>query len=148
MMKHGYMVMMPKLRINRPSGSFLDHQNQNMKCQSFADCFFYYLGVMHQELLPQDRMVNKEYFYFEVISRLHKTEQKNVWSCGNGSHGYCSQFLANNNTVTMPQPPFSPDLVSSDFYLFPKERPMGESRSLLYLREITLEGIILILMHK
>src|ERR1700753_291045 len=34
-------------------------------------------------------------------------------------------FLAKNNTLMMPQPPYSPDLAPCDFFLFPKlKRPM------------------------
>ncbi|XP_018355926.1 PREDICTED: putative uncharacterized protein FLJ37770 [Trachymyrmex septentrionalis] len=36
-----------------------------------------------------------------------------------------SSFLAKNNTIIMPQPPYSPDLAPCDFFLFPKlKRPM------------------------
>jgi hypothetical protein len=31
------------------------------------------------------------------------------------------KFLANTNTTVLPQPPYSPDLVPADFFLFPKE---------------------------
>ena len=30
------------------------------------------------------------------------------------------EFLAKNNTVTMPQPPYSPDIAPCDFFLSPK----------------------------
>ena len=30
------------------------------------------------------------------------------------------EFLAKNKTVIMPQPPYSPDLISDKFFLFPK----------------------------
>ena len=30
------------------------------------------------------------------------------------------EFLAKNNTVTMSQPPYSPDMAPGDFFLFPK----------------------------
>ena len=39
------------------------------------------------------------------------------------------EFSAKNNTLIMPQPPYSPDLVSCDFFLFPKlKRPMKGRR--------------------
>ncbi|XP_011863617.1 PREDICTED: putative uncharacterized protein FLJ37770 [Vollenhovia emeryi] len=39
------------------------------------------------------------------------------------------EFLAKNNTLMMPQPPYSPDLASCDFFLFPKlKRPMKGRR--------------------
>ncbi|UYV76569.1 hypothetical protein LAZ67_14001206 [Cordylochernes scorpioides] len=38
-------------------------------------------------------------------------------------------FLAKNNTLMMPQPPYSPDLAPCDFFLFPKlKRPMKGRR--------------------
>jgi len=40
-----------------------------------------------------------------------------------------SSFLAKNNTIIMPQPPYSPDLAPCDFFLFPKlKRPMKGRR--------------------
>ncbi|KAG5320098.1 SETMR methyltransferase, partial [Pseudoatta argentina] len=39
------------------------------------------------------------------------------------------KFLAKNNTLMMPQPPYSPDLAPCDFFLFPKlKRPMKGRR--------------------
>ncbi|KAG5338239.1 MOS1T transposase, partial [Acromyrmex charruanus] len=39
------------------------------------------------------------------------------------------EFLAKNNTLMMPQPPYSPDLAPCDFFLFPKlKRPMKGQR--------------------
>ena len=38
-------------------------------------------------------------------------------------------FLVKNNTVIMPQPPYSPDLAPCDFFLFPRlKRPMKGRR--------------------
>ncbi|KAG5330275.1 SETMR methyltransferase, partial [Acromyrmex charruanus] len=38
------------------------------------------------------------------------------------------EFLAKNNTLMMPQPPYSPDLAPCDFFLFPKlKRPMNDA---------------------
>ncbi|XP_018347274.1 PREDICTED: uncharacterized protein LOC108751537 [Trachymyrmex septentrionalis] len=40
-----------------------------------------------------------------------------------------SSFLAKNNTIVMPQPPYSPNLAPCDFFLFPKlKRPMKGRR--------------------
>ncbi|KAG5323528.1 MOS1T transposase, partial [Acromyrmex heyeri] len=39
------------------------------------------------------------------------------------------EFLAKNNTLMMPQPPYSPDLAPCDFFLFPQlKRPMKGRR--------------------
>ncbi|KAG5317259.1 MOS1T transposase, partial [Pseudoatta argentina] len=41
------------------------------------------------------------------------------------THSLVREFLAKNNTLMMPQLPYSPDLASCDFFLFPKlKRPM------------------------
>ena len=39
------------------------------------------------------------------------------------------EFLAKNKTLIMPQPPYSPDLIAADFFLFPKLKiPMKRKR--------------------
>ena len=53
--------------------------------------------------------------------------------CAKTIHGFCTtimqpahtsllvrEFVAKNNTVTMPQLPYSPDMAPCDFFLFPK----------------------------
>ena len=50
-------------------------------------------------------------------------------------------FLAKNNTVIMPQPPYSPDLVPCDFLLFPRlKRPM-KGRRFATIEEIKTESL-------
>ncbi|VEN44849.1 unnamed protein product [Callosobruchus maculatus] len=45
------------------------------------------------------------------------------------SHANVREYLAKNNTVMVPQPPYSPDLAPCDFFLFPKlKRPMKGRR--------------------
>lgn len=103
--------------------------------------FFDYNGVVHHEFLPTGRTVNKEY-YKEVMQRLREAirlKRSELWK--NKSwilhHDNASahtsmlvrDFLAKNNTVIMPQPPYSPDLAPCDFFLFPKlKRPMKGKR--------------------
>ncbi|XP_011066332.1 PREDICTED: uncharacterized protein LOC105153281 [Acromyrmex echinatior] len=98
--------------------------------------FFDYKGVVHHEFLPQSRTVNKEY-YLQVMRNLRKAirqkrpdlwKNKN-WLLHNNAPAHTSllvrEFLAKNNTLMMPQPPYSPDLAPCDFFLFPKlKRPM------------------------
>ncbi|UYV67254.1 hypothetical protein LAZ67_5000061 [Cordylochernes scorpioides] len=45
-------------------------------------------------------------------------------------------FLAKNNTLMMPQPPYSPDLAPCDFFLFPKLRRPLKGRCYATLEEI------------
>ena len=96
---------------------------------------------MHQELLPQVRTVNTEY-YFEFMRRLRETIRKkrpelwknNSWLLHHDNAPAHSSllvrnFLAKNNTLIMPQPPYSPDLAPCDFFLFPRlKRPMKRRR--------------------
>ena len=89
--------------------------------------FFNYHGVVHQEFLPQGRTVKKEY-YLEVMRRLREALRKkrpelwknNSWLLHHDNAPAHSlllvrNFLAKNNTVIMPQPPYSPDLAPCDF---------------------------------
>ena len=94
--------------------------------------FFDYHGVVHQEFIPQGRTVNKEY-YLEVMRRLREAIRKkrpelwknNSWLLHHDNAPAHSSllvrnFLVKNNTIIMPQPPYSPDLAPCDFFLFPR----------------------------
>ena len=108
---------------------------------------------MHQEFLPQGRTVNKEY-YLEVMRRLREAIRKkrpelwknNSWLLHHDNAPAHSSllvrnFLAKNNTVIMPQPPYSPDLAPCDFFLFPRlKRPM-KGRRFATIEEIKTESL-------
>ncbi|XP_033610182.1 uncharacterized protein LOC111871520 isoform X2 [Cryptotermes secundus] len=81
---------------------------------------------------PKGQTVNKEY-YLKVQRRLREAIRKkrpdlwknNSWLLHHdNAPAHTSllvrEFLAKNNTVTMPQPPYSPDMAPCDFFLFPK----------------------------
>ena len=94
--------------------------------------FFDFNGIMHHEFFPWGQTVNKEY-YLQVQRRLREAIRKkrpDLWK-----HNLCllhhdnppahtsllvREFLAKNNTVTMPQPPYSSDMAPCDFFLFSK----------------------------
>ncbi|UYV63365.1 hypothetical protein LAZ67_2003861 [Cordylochernes scorpioides] len=98
-------------------------------------------GVVHHEFLPQGRTVNKEY-YLQVMRNLREAirqKRPDLWKNKNwllhhdNAPAHTSllvrDFLAKNNTLMMPQPPYSPDLAPCDFFLFPKlKRPMKGRR--------------------
>ncbi|UYV78911.1 hypothetical protein LAZ67_17000241 [Cordylochernes scorpioides] len=98
-------------------------------------------GVVHHEFLPQGRTVNKEY-YLQVMRNLREAigqkrpdlwKNKNWLLHHNNAPAHTSLLvrdrLAKNNTLMMPQPPYSPDLAPCDFFLFPKlKRPMKGRR--------------------
>ncbi|CAD7002724.1 unnamed protein product [Ceratitis capitata] len=85
-------------------------------------------GVVDHEFLPQGRTVNKEY-YLQVMRNLGEAirqKRPNLWENKNwllhhdNAPAHTSllvrDFLAKNNTIMMPQPPYSPDLASCDFF--------------------------------
>lgn len=97
--------------------------------------------MVHYEFLPQGCTANKEY-YLEVMSPLHKKIRQKcteLWKKKpiKGLHhdnapAYKSilvlEFLTKNETVVMPQPPYLPDLVTTNFSFFPKlKTPMKET---------------------
>ncbi|UYV74812.1 hypothetical protein LAZ67_12001111 [Cordylochernes scorpioides] len=98
-------------------------------------------GVVHHEFLPQGITVNKEY-YLQVMRNLREAirqKRPDLWKNKNwllrhdNAPAHTSllvrDLLAKNNTLMMPQPPYSPDLAPCDFFLFPKlKRPMKERR--------------------
>lgn len=115
----------------------------------FFDC----RGVVHHEFLSQGRTVNKEY-YLEVMRRLREAIRKkrpdlwknNSWLLHHDNAPAHSSllvrsFLAKNNTVVVPQPPYSPDMAPCDFFLFPKlKRPM-KGRRFSSIEEIKAESL-------
>ncbi|UYV64676.1 hypothetical protein LAZ67_3001635 [Cordylochernes scorpioides] len=94
-------------------------------------------GLVHHEFLPQGRTVNKEY-YLQVMRNLREEiRQKcpDLWKNKNwllhhdNAPAHTSllvrDLLDKNNTLMMPQPPYSPEMAPCDFFLFPKlKRPM------------------------
>ena len=92
--------------------------------------FFDFNSIVHYEFLPRGQTVNKEY-YLQVQRRLREAIRKkrpdlwknNSWLLHHdNAPAHTSllvrEFLAKNNTVTMPQPPYSPDMAPCDFPIF------------------------------
>ncbi|UYV63026.1 hypothetical protein LAZ67_2002885 [Cordylochernes scorpioides] len=121
----------------RPKKARQVRSNVKVLLTVFFDC----RGVVHHEFLPQGRMVNKEY-YLQVMRNLREAirqKRPDLWKNKNwllhhdNAPAHTSllvcDFLAKNNTLMMPQPPYSPDLAPCDFFLFPKlKRPMKGRR--------------------
>ncbi|UYV75597.1 hypothetical protein LAZ67_13000696 [Cordylochernes scorpioides] len=98
-------------------------------------------GVVHHEFLPQGRTVNKEY-YLQVMRNLRESirqKRPDLWKNKNWLLHHDNApahtlllvryFLAKNNTLMMPQPPYSSELAPCDFFWFPKlKRPMKGRR--------------------
>ncbi|UYV74676.1 hypothetical protein LAZ67_12000499 [Cordylochernes scorpioides] len=121
----------------RPKKARQVRSNVKVLLTVFFDC----RGVVHHEFLPQGRTVKKEY-YLQVMRNLREAiRQKlpDLWKNKNwllhhdNAPAHTSllvrDFLAKNNTLMMPQPPYSPDLAPCEFFLFPKlKRPMKGRR--------------------
>ncbi|VEN48760.1 unnamed protein product [Callosobruchus maculatus] len=103
----------------------------------FFDC----RCMVHHEFLPQVSTVNKKY-YLQAMRNLRgaiRQKRPDLWKNkhwllhhDNGP-AYTSllvrEYLAKNNTVMVPQSPYSPDMAPCDFLLFPKlKRPMKGRR--------------------
>ncbi|UYV68017.1 hypothetical protein LAZ67_5002806 [Cordylochernes scorpioides] len=121
----------------RPKKARRVRSNVKVLLTVFFDC----RGVVHHEFLPQSRTVNKEY-YLQVMRNFREAirqKRPDLWKNKNwllhhdNAPAHTSllvrDFLAKNNTLMMPQPPYSPDLAPCDFFLFPKlKRPMKGRR--------------------
>ncbi|UYV63819.1 K02A2.6-like, partial [Cordylochernes scorpioides] len=121
----------------RPKKARQVRSNVKVLLKVFFDC----RGVVHHEFLPQGRTVNKEY-YLQVMRNLREAirqKRPDLWKNKkwllhhDNAPAHTSllvrDFLAKNNTLMMPQPPYSPDLAPCDFFLFPKlKRPMKGRR--------------------
>ena len=97
--------------------------------------FFYSEGIVHYEYAPDGQTINKE-FYLEVLWRLRESvrrKRREKWRDGDWilhhdnapthtSH-LVQQFLAKHGTARLQQPPYSADLATCDFFLFPRLNP-------------------------
>jgi hypothetical protein len=90
--------------------------------------------MLHIEFAPEGRTGNAE-FYCNVLRRLREDIQRKrpeLWCAGNWmlhddnapSHRalVTREFLAHNGIITLPHPPYSPDLAPCDFFLFSKRK--------------------------
>ena len=121
----------------RPKKARQVRSNEKVLITIYFDC----RRVVHHEFLPKGRKVNKEY-YLQVMRNLREAIRKkrpDLWKNKNwllhhdNAPAHTSlivrEFLAKNNMLMMPQPPYSPDLAPCDFFLFPKlKRPMKGRR--------------------
>ena len=121
----------------RPRKARQVRSNVKVLLTVFFDC----RGVVHHEFSPQGRTVNKEY-YLQAMRNLHegiRQKRPDLWKNKNwlllhdNAPAHTSllvrKFLAKNNTLMMPQLPYSPDLNLCDFFLLSKlKRPMKGGR--------------------
>ena len=88
--------------------------------------------MVHNEFLPQDKAVN-QHVYKEILQRLlcsvkekrRDLRESSTWLLyhdNTPAHTALNiqEFRADKNITVLEQPPYSPDLAPSDFFLFPK----------------------------
>jgi hypothetical protein len=102
-----------------------------VKRGSHVDGFFDIEGAVHHEFLRQGQTV-KPWYYLEVLKCLRENvwrKRPQLWRNNSwfphhdNAPAHASllirNFLANTNTIVLPQPPYSPNLALTGF-LFPK----------------------------
>jgi len=100
--------------------------------KSMLIVFFDIRGIVNHEFVPEYQTVNAE-FYCNVLRRLRediRRKRPELCCAGNWllhddnapSHRdlVTREFLAHKGIITLPNPPYSPDLAPCDFFLFPK----------------------------
>ncbi|UYV69369.1 hypothetical protein LAZ67_6003342, partial [Cordylochernes scorpioides] len=89
-------------------------------------------GLVHHEFIPFERTINQE-VYLGIMRRLREAVrlkrperwQNNDWILHvDNARPHTAhvdlQFLAKHSTIQIPHPPYSPDLVPNDIFLYPK----------------------------
>ena len=108
--------------------------------KSMLIAFFDTDRLVHHEFVPTGQTVNKEFNktslqrFRDAVHR-HRPEK---WRSGNwilhhdNVHAHwavtTNEFLAKHNIPSLPQPTYSPDLASCDFFLFPQQRKTMKRR--------------------
>lgn len=108
-----------------------------MERTSFDTVFFDYRGVVHTEFLPSGSTVTTKY-YLGVMKRPCELIRRNLWENNSWFLHYDNapahisllvrEFLSKNSINVIPQTPYSPDLVPSDYFLFPKLKLLLQGR--------------------
>ncbi|GFS85845.1 uncharacterized protein NPIL_346471 [Nephila pilipes] len=94
-------------------------------CRSCSSFSFNKKGIVHSQFVSQRQTVNS-LFYFEVLKSVRK-EIANTWRVhydNTPSHAtfFVTKYLAKRGVATLPQPPYSLDLVTADYFLFPRTK--------------------------
>ena len=144
--------MISKPKPNHPNRRVQENQDQKSHAKFVRSnlivlitVFFDYHGVL---FIPQGHTVNKEY-YLKVMRRFRKSIRKkraemwkeNSWILHHDNAPahkslLVSIFLVKNSTSIMPEPPYSLNLTTCDFFLFPKLKRLMKGRRFATIEEI------------
>jgi hypothetical protein len=133
-MSHGSMAMMLKQNPSLPSGSRHIRRRCGKVGATSRPCwrFFNNEGVVHQEYTPPGQTITKEYYIVVLCQVTDAVRRKwpQLWESGDWqlhqnnvpthSLALMLAFLAEHCISQVYQPPCSPDLAPSNFWLFPK----------------------------
>src|SRR5215469_3422364 len=133
-MKRGCTAMMLKQKCSRRSGWENPRHDQKKARQSRSNVkvmlivFFDWKGIVHHEFVARGETVNKE-FYLKVMKRLREAVRRKrpeawtnkTWMLHHdNAPAHASllirEFLAKQEKIVVPQPPYSPDLSPADFF--------------------------------
>jgi len=109
---------------------------------------FDWKSIVHHEFVSRGEIVNKE-FYLKVMKRLKEVVRRKrleawtnkTWMLHHdNAPAHASllirEFLAKQETIVVPQPPYSPDLAPADFFLFPNLKSTLKGRLFQTIEEI------------
>jgi len=118
----------------------------NIKTMLIA--FFDIDRLVHHDFVPTGQTVNKE-FYKTVLQRLHDAVRRHCpekWRSGNWILHHdnapahravtTNEFLVKHNILSLPHPPYSPDLAPCDFFLFPQLKKTMKASRFDYVEDI------------
>ena len=134
-MRTGFKVTILRQSDNPPSGKAPHYQGQ--KCQKVKKLSTALLSLplisrgLYTKNLCQKAKLNSG-FYYEVLRRLHENVRRhrpNRWweltwllhhdNAASHTSILTHQFLTINKFAVIPHPPYSPDLATCNFFLFP-----------------------------
>jgi len=123
-----------------PRTSFEDDPKSGRPSTSIDDHHVLYVLAVIRKNVARGETVNKE-FYLNAMKRLSATVRRKrpeVWTNKtwmlhhDNSPAHASQlireFLTKHETTVVSQPPYSQDLASADFFLFPKLKSSRKGR--------------------
>ena len=114
--------------------------------KSMLICFFDQKGTVHKEFVPPGQTVNAA-FHAEVLKRLGENVRRkrpdqwrnNTWLLHHDNvpaHAVLTRRFLTDNMTVVPHPPYSPNLATSEFFLFPKLKMKLKGRRFQMLEEI------------